>query len=262
MYTDTVKIGTTTVNNQAVEIASRISAQFQQNAENDGLVGLSFDVDNTVRPVQQKTFFTNAKPTLSAPLFTVNLKKGAPGSYDFGFIDSAKHTGAITYVNVNAASGFWQFTSNGYAVGSGAFTNTSITAIADTGTTLLYLPTAVVSAFYAKVPGASYDSAQGGYTFPCSATLPSITLGIGTHRAVVPGSYITYAPVNTQSEPLIRFTSVGKRGFANMISACFGGIQRNTDMGFTIFGDIFLKSQFVVFSGATPPQLGFAQKAT
>ena len=200
VYIETVKIGATTVTNQAVELASTISNQFQQDVDNDGLVGLSFDVGNTVRPARQKTFFSNAKPTLSAPLFTVNLKKGAPGSYDFGFIDSSKYTGAITYVPVNQANGFWEFTSNGYAVGSGAFTSGSIDSIADTGTTLLYLPSTVVSAYYAKVPGASYNSGQGGYTFPCSATLPSITLGIGSYRAVVPGSYIVYAPVSSTSK--------------------------------------------------------------
>ena len=235
-------MGATTVTSQAVELATSISAQFQQDIDNDGLLGLAFDSLNTVQPVQQKTFFSNAKASLSAPLFTANLKKGAPGTYDFGYIDASKHTGSITYVNVNTANGFWEFTSNGYAVGTGAFTSASIDAIADTGTTLLYLPSSIVSAYYAKVSGSKYDSNQGGYTFPCSATLPSITLGIGSYRAVVPGSYILYAPVSG--------------------STCFGGIQRNTGIGFSIYGDIFLKSQFVVFSGAATPQLGFAPKPT
>lgn len=242
VYTDTVKVGATTVTGQAVELAQTISAQFQQDIDNDGLLGLAFDSINTVKPVKQKTFFSNAKASLSAPLFTVNLKKGAPGTYDFGYIDASKYTGAITYVNVNTANGFWEFTSNGYAVGAGAFTSASIDSIADTGTTLLYLPSTIVSAYYARVSGASYNTNQGGYTFPCSATLPSITLGIGSYRAVVPGRYITYAPVSS--------------------TTCFGGIQRNTGIGFSIFGDIFLKSQFVVFSGAATPQLGFAAKPT
>ena len=131
---------------------------------------------------------------MAAPLFTANLKKGKAGNYNFGYIDTTEYTGSITYVPVNTANGFWEFTGNGYAVGSGAFVSTSIDAIADTGTTLLYLPSAAVTAYYSKVSGAKYSSSEGGYIFPCSATLPSITLGIGSYKAVVPGSYINYAP--------------------------------------------------------------------
>lgn len=241
VYTDTVKVGATTATGQAVELAKTISTQFQQDIDNDGLLGLAFDSINTVKPVQQKTFFSTVKASLDAPLFTVDLKKGAPGTYDFGYIDATKHTGSVTYVPVKTTNGFWEFTSNGYAVGTGAFTSASIDAIADTGTTLLYLPTTIVSAYYAKVKGASYNTAQGGYTYPCSATLPSITLGVGSYKAVVPGSYVTYAPVSG--------------------TTCFGGIQRNTGIGFSIYGDIFLKSQFVVFNGASTPLLGVAPKA-
>ena len=140
------------------------------------------------------TFFQNAIPTLAAPLFTANLKKGKPGNYNFGYVDSTEYTGGITYVPVNTANGFWEFTGSGYAIGSGSFVTSSIDGIADTGTTLLYLPAAAVKAYYAKVSGATNSASQGGYIFPCSATLPSITLGIAKYRAVVPGSYINYAP--------------------------------------------------------------------
>lgn len=194
VYFDKVVVGGTTVNSQAVEAAQRISAQFQSDTANDGLLGLAFDSINTASPNRVATFFDNAKPTLAAPVFTANLKKGTAGNYNFGYVDSSEYTGDVTYVPVNTANGFWEFTANGYAVGSGAFATSSIDAIADTGTTLLYLPAAIVTAYYSKVPGAVNSPAQGGYIFPCSAALPSITLGIGSYRAVVPGSYISYAP--------------------------------------------------------------------
>jgi len=89
--------------------------------------------------------------------------------------------------------------------------------------------------------GASYDSSQGGYTFPCSATLPNLTLGIGAYKAVVPGEYINYDKVSN--------------------SDCFGGVQSDSGIGFSILGDIFLKSQFVVFDGSRIPRLGFAAKS-
>ena len=194
VYFDTVVVGGTTVASQAVEAAETVSSEFSSDAASDGLLGLAFDSINTASPNQVATFFENAIPTLLAPLFTANLKKGAPGNYNFGYIDSSEYTGDITYTAVNTANGFWEFTGSGYAVGSGSFVTSSIDAIADTGTTLLYLPAAAVEAYYAKVSGATNSEEEGGYIFPCTATLPSITLGIGAYRAVVPGSYINYAP--------------------------------------------------------------------
>jgi len=241
VYTDTVSVGASTVTGQAVELAKTVSAEFVSDAS-DGLLGLAFDSINTVTPNQQKTFFFNAiAQGLPLPVFTANLKKGKPGNYNFGYIDSSEYTGSITYVPVSTANGFWEFTGNGYAVGTGSFVSSSIDAIADTGTTLLYLPAAAVKAYYAKVSGATNSNAAGGYIFPCSATLPSITLGIGSYKAVVPGTYINYAPYSG--------------------SSCFGGIQSNAGIGFSIYGDIFLKSQFVVFNGNVP-ELGFAAKPT
>ena len=259
VFFDKVVVGGTTVTSQAVEAAESISAQFQSDTANDGLLGLAFDSINTASPNQVATFFQNAIPSLAAPLFTANLKKGEAGNYNFGYIDSSEYTGSITYVPVTTTNGFWEFTGSGYAVGSGAFVTSSIDGIADTGTTLLYLPAAAVSAYYAKVPGAINSVYQGGYIFPCSATLPSITLGIGTYKAVVPGSYINYAPATGSG----KFSSFPfYRTYSNCLTECFGGIQSDTGIGFSIFGDIFLKSQFVVFDGASTPQLGFAAKPT
>ena len=93
-------------------------------------------------------------------------------------------------------------------------------------------------------PALSSSSSQGGYIFPCSATLPDLTLGVGSYHAVVPGEYLNYAPATG--------------------SSCFGGLQLNTGIGMSIYGDVFLKSQFVIFdaSDASSPRLGFAAKST
>jgi hypothetical protein len=51
-----------------------------------------------VQPITQNTFLENAINGGLQPIFTADLKKGAPGSYDFGFVDSTKYNGAITTV--------------------------------------------------------------------------------------------------------------------------------------------------------------------
>jgi aspergillopepsin I len=159
------------------------------------------------------------------------------------YIDSSKYTGNITYVPVDNSQGFWQFTAGGYAIGDGSTSGSIGTSIADTGTTLLYLPSNVVSAYYAKVNGAKNDNSQGGYVYPCSGTLPDFSVKIGGTTFIVPGTDINYAPVD------------------NTNTTCFGGIQANTGIGFNIFGDIFLKSVFVVFDESqSSPRLGFAKQ--
>lgn len=136
------------------------------------------------------------------------------------------------------------FSTSGYQIGDQSFTSTTIKGIADTGTTLLMLPTAVVEAYYKQVSGASYDSTQGGYTFACDADLPDFTLGIGTEggRIVIPGDYVNYAPLDSAN------------------TTCYGGIQDDSDIGFAIFGDVALKAAFVIFEGGDSPRLGWASK--
>jgi len=240
VYKDTVSVGPVKATGQAVEAASKISAQFTKDQNNDGLLGLAFSSINTVKPKAQTTFFDTVKSSLSSPLFAVTLKHNAPGTYDFGFIDSSKYTGDLAYADVDNSQGFWEFTADSYSVGSQK--GSSIKGIADTGTTLLLLDDEVVSAYYKQVSGAQQDSSAGGYTFDCSAKLPDFTVTISGYDAVVPGDLINYAPASEGS------------------STCLGGIQSNSGIGFSIFGDIFLKSQYVVFD-SNGPRLGFAAQA-
>jgi aspergillopepsin I len=224
----TVNIGGAVVTRQAVELSA-------DSTGGSNIAGMTY---------AGPTFYTNAVSQGSiAPVFTADLKKGAAGTYGFGFVDPAAYSGSITYVPVVTANGFWEFSGNGYAIGKGGFVTLAIDAIVDTGTTLLYLPQNVVTAYYAQVSGATNSAAEGGYVFPCSAALPDLVLGIAGYKATVPGNYLNYAPLITGG------------------STCFGGLQSDTSIGISIFGLAFIKSQFVVFKGTTSPTLGFAKKA-
>ena len=142
---------------------------------------------------------------------------------------------------VDSSQGFWTFTSPGYAVGSGTFTKSSVSGIADTGTTLLLLPNSIVKAYYKGVSGAKNDNTQGGYVFPCSAKLPTFTFGVGSAKITIPSEYLNYAPISDGS------------------STCFGGLQSSSGIGINIYGDVALKAAFVVFDGGKT-QLGWAAK--
>lgn len=139
VYTDLVTIGNLSVSSQAVETATQVSSEFTADSAMSGLVGLAFSSINTVSPKAQNTFFDNAMPKLSQPVFTADLKHDAEGSYNFGYIDSAAYTGDLFYVDLfNGSadySGFWSFESTGYAVGDGSASSSSGTGSTGTGST-------------------------------------------------------------------------------------------------------------------------------
>lgn len=140
-----------------------------------GILGLGFGSINTIRPVQQNTFFDNVKCSLASPIFTTTLKHQAPGSFDLGYIDAIKHTAPISYTEVDNSDGFWDITIDSYIVGKGSAITTGFHGAVDTGLTFLLLDDSVVITYYSQVEGAEYDYTQGGYTFACNTTLPDIT---------------------------------------------------------------------------------------
>lgn len=241
---DTVDIGGATVTSQAVELATAVSQSFVADASTDGLVGLAFSTLNTVKPTKQKTFFDNIMGTLDEPVFTANLKNDTSGTYEFGKIDNTLFQGDLSWIPINASSGFWEFNSTSFTINGKTQQNpTGSPAIADTGTSLLLVDDAVAQAYYAQVQGAVNDAQAGGFTYPCTATLPDFGVAIGdSYVANVPGNQITFSTVDTAG------------------TTCFGGVQSNGGATLQIYGDTMFKAQFVAFNGGNQ-SLGFAPKA-
>jgi hypothetical protein len=120
----------------------------------------------------------------------------------------------------------------------------SFQSIADTGTTLMLLPPAATADYYSQVRGAKNNQSEGGYVFPCDSALPDLTVQmVGNVYATIPGHFMNRSLSQTPGSPF-----------------CYGGIQQGSPT-LSIWGDVFLKSQFAVFDGRDPPRIGFAKQA-
>ncbi|KAK8073217.1 aspartic peptidase domain-containing protein [Apiospora phragmitis] len=243
VFKDNVDVGGVSFPAQAVEVAQKVSSSFSSDENNDGLLGLAFSKINTVKPNKQITFFDNIMSNLEKPVWTSDLKNDAPGTYNFGYIDEDAYTGEISYVPVDNSQGFWSFEASGYSIGNKSVP-LKFQGIADTGTSLAMLPQEINTAYYSQIQGATMSYSLGGYVFPCDAKIPDFTYKVGDVSITIPASFINYAEADEE----------GKK--------CFGGIQPDTDIGFSIFGDVALKAAFVVFDAGTEssPRLGWANK--
>ncbi|KAM7210183.1 Aspartic peptidase domain containing protein [Rhypophila decipiens] len=188
-------------------------------------------VPNQTWRIQYGDGLRRIKDDLVSPVFTANLKHSIEGNYNFGYLNASEY---IPNPNspVDPKSVYWTFLATGYGVGPPSLMaiNRTYTAIADTGTTLLLVPSQIVRAYYARVTGSVYDPFWAAMIFPCEAELPDFSFYIGpggsTYRGVVPGRYMNYVSFNG--------------------SHCYGGIQSSDAIGFAVFGALLIKSQFVV----------------
>lgn len=222
-------------------MAENISSDIASDDFFSGILGMASSAANTVYPTPQRTFLDNIMNSLYEPLFTADLKKGGPGSYNFGYIDDAAYTGDIAYTPINILSPYWEVRLGGYEIGKGGYTDETILGIVDTGTSLMMMPQHIVDEYYEKLPGSYFDQRQGIMMYPCKLTPPDFVFGVGSYRGVIPGHYLNYA----------RHTD----------TYCYGGIQSSAGIPFSVYGDILLKAQFVVFDRGNLA-VGFANKKT
>lgn len=192
--TDLVTIGGLKIQNQAIELAKTMSAQFAEGT-GDGLLGLAFGTINTVTPKRVQTpvenMITEEDIPASAELFTAYLGSlkdpNSQSFYTFGYIDQSIVTASgedIWYTPVDNSQGFWTVNSTSATVNGKSVARDGNTAIMDTGTTLALVDDATCQAIYNAIPGATYDQASQGYIFPEDTTadqLPVVTFDVGKH---------------------------------------------------------------------------------
>ncbi|KAK0711600.1 aspartic peptidase domain-containing protein [Lasiosphaeris hirsuta] len=156
------------------------------------------------------------------------------GTYDFGYVDAAKYVGDITYTAANNSRGWWDIVATSYAVGEASgFVSRPLFGVVNTGSSLLYLPRDIVNTYYAGVASAVYNETIGRvWLFGCNETLPISTLGIEDTHVTIPSEYLNYWP--------------------NGDGTCWGRIQAEPGLGYSIYGNVLLKAAFVVFDTVGP----------
>ena len=240
VFRDVVKVGPVIAEKQSVQSATII----QPEVSADGIVGLASSLLNTVKPVKQKTLFDTLEPTLQRKVFAANLKpKGTTGSWDFGYIDKSKYTGEIAYAPLVNGSKYWEISVNEYAVGEGSFGNATVgSVIVDSGTSLVYLPSAVVEDYYSKIEGYEYTQGES-HVFPCNSTVPDF------HFKIQGGAILS-----------ILGKDVNFAVYDRAKGTCAGAIASQLKSKYSILGSMFMKNYYVIHSREEEgsPKMGFA----
>ena len=178
-------------------------------------------------------------------MFTVDFDADTSnGTFDFGHIDTAKYSGNISYSSVNKTFGAgWTIPISGQELLNDTFIPANDWwATIDTGTTGASISRSSADAYFSQVPGATFDTGKGTYTFPCNSKLPDFTFGLGSGRASINGSRLS--------------SSLSRND-----KTCSSKLGVSTGDGPYLWGQLFIQEFFVVFDWSQG-RVGFASKAS
>jgi cathepsin D len=217
-------------------------------AKFDGLLGMGFDtisVDNLPTPF---TCIMANKTMCPQGVFAFYLSRDpnakVGGEMTLCGTDPAHYTGDIAWENVTQKA-YWQFEADSISV-SGSTIDSKFKAIADTGTSLLAGPTALVKQIQQAI-GAT-PVAQGEYMVDCSSipSLPDITITLGGKPFVLKGA-----------DYILKVTQLGQ----TICLSGFIGIDIPAPAGpLWILGDVFIGRFYSVFD-VDNARVGFATSA-
>ncbi|WVQ94938.1 hypothetical protein IAU59_002027 [Kwoniella sp. CBS 9459] len=242
---ETVSLANTQISGQYFGAVSSESSDFQGNP-NSGVLGMAFSaISSSGKP----TYFENLISTksVSSPLFGFHLtRRQAQGSQlCIGCYDSSKFTGGISWIPVISQT-YWSVSMTSFSANGGRSNalSSSLIGAVDTGTTLIYVPTAIADQFYSQIPGSSRADQYGSgfYQYPCKGSA-NVMLGFN-------GKSFALNPVDF---------NLGKT--ASGSSMCVGAVLAVSD-GFpdnlAIVGDAFLKSWYSIYDYSNGVRVGLA----
>ncbi|CEP14007.1 hypothetical protein [Parasitella parasitica] len=202
----------------------------------DGVFGLAFPAISAIDNMTSTTFVQNlhAQGKIKEPIVSFWLGRSAidngQGEVMFGGVNANHFSGNIAYIPVEQKS-FWKVPIRGVSINGNQIYDKAGSAILDTGTTLLVVPTAVSKKIHKSIPGADYDALYG-WRMPCDLAVKghehAITITLGDHDF----------PLNVAD--LVRENVEAGNGL------CYSGIAESQSPIF-ILGNTFLKNYYSVY---------------
>jgi len=176
-----------------------------------------------------------ASGQLEEPVFGFFLGNHAEGELEIGGVDPKHYKGSFTYVPVTH-EGYWQVALDGIRVG-GVAVPTTKNAIIDSGTSLIFGPSAEVKAIMDTFNATELFA--GTYVADCSKEIPAISFNLG-------GKLFSL----TKDDIIIKLPS----------NKCMLDI-RGVDMDMWIIGEVFMRKHYTLFD-VGQKRIGFAEVAT
>ncbi|GAA6060783.1 hypothetical protein JCM10212_005432 [Sporobolomyces blumeae] len=254
---DTVTVGSISVPKQIFALASTL-APVIESLPSDGIMGMAFStIASSGAPTPFENMISNS--LVSQPYFGVYFQRARDltsqsrgtiggGELCVGCYDSGKFSGTLNWVPVTS-QGYWSVKSDGIAVDGQVVSGTSMTAAIDTGTSLIYVPTAVASALYASIGGKQVGSE---YHVPCVASFSTFAFSFGGTQYQIPLSdlFLGYASASDKSSCILAVMPQDVYDPSGSLTA--------------IVGATFLKAAYTVYSYSHngSPAVGFAVSST
>ncbi|KAK6461651.1 aspartic peptidase domain-containing protein [Scheffersomyces coipomensis] len=235
---DKVIIGNTTVDSLSFAVVNTTSS-------NVGVLGIGLpslevtyanSVAGTSYTYQNLPLRLKALGITERNLYSIYLGRtiDPSGNVLFGAIDNAKISGNLTTLPILSTSGYniamrSQVLVNGITFSNGKTTETvssdSYAAVLDTGTTLSFLPTALLQSL-GQALGGTYSSSLGAYILPCTSDPNAIV-------AINFGGFKLNIPLGNLLIPATQ-------------STCYLGIFSQTS-NYLLLGDIVMRNAYWVY---------------
>lgn len=240
-------MGNFKIHNATIQSAKVIASIFEREPGLSGVLGLAKNLPSSIEP-PAPSFLQLLRKQLKRPVFTVDVRSNATGRFDFGHINTSLASDNITWLDTVPDSIHWdvEFDLTAWTSGEKVWWYHKFTATIDTGTTLMFMPDALVSMYWLSVPSMEIDPRlSNAYTFLCSDAddLPDLQFKLPKteHIITIPGRYMNYGPI--EDSP----------GY------CWGGMQSAAGLEVSILGDTMLKALFLAFD-LEKGRVGFANK--